>query len=57
MNFLVKNYFALSRLKHKDILAQVCLEVKVEISCSTSPPGGNQVDGLPPAAVNYFADW
>ena len=22
---------------------------KVEISCSTSPPGGNQVDGLPPA--------
>ena len=21
------------------------------VSCSTSPPGGNQVDGLPPAAV------
>ena len=21
-------------------------------SCSTSPPGGNQVDGLPPAAVS-----
>ena len=28
--------------------------VKVEISCSTSPPGGNQVDGLPPAFNRKF---
>ncbi len=24
-------------------------------SCSTSPPGGNQVDGLPPASSNIAA--
>ena len=27
---------------------------KVEISCSTSPPGGNQVDGLPPAFSSSY---
>ena len=47
--FSCQSLFDFSRLKHKNILAEVRLEVKVEISCSTSPPGGNQVDGLPPA--------
>ena len=26
-----------------------------EIICSTSPPGGNQVDGLPPASSSEYA--
>ena len=32
------------------------VEINVKmIICSTSPPGGNQVDGLPP--VLHFFDW
>ena len=48
--FFCRSLFDVSRLNHKHFLAEVCWEFsKFEISCSMSPPGGNQVDGLPPA--------
>ena len=50
MIFFCRGLFDVSGLNHKHFLAEVCWEFsEFEISCSTSPPGGNQVDGLPPA--------
>ena len=49
--FSCRSLFGVSGLNHKHFLAEVCWEFsKFEISCSTSPPGGNQVDGLPPVS-------
>ena len=49
MIFFCRGLFDFSGLNHKHFLAEVCWEFsEFEISCSTSPPGGNQVDGLPP---------
>ena len=50
MTFFCRSLLDVSGLNHKHFLAEVCWEfVKFEKSCSTNPPGGNQVDGLPPA--------
>ena len=46
---LLAGLLLLRLLLNKFILLS-CLGSRAGVICSTSPPGGNQVDGLPPAA-------
>ena len=52
---MMKNLI-LQNLRYRDArFFHECRQASEEKKCSTSPPGGNQVDGLPPASS--FKNW